>query len=107
MSETGDGGPVDREAGPYEISEQQIRDLADTFDSTFDCAIALIVRDKEIDRLRAQVAAERERCAKVCRDKATEWLNRADAGDMSRDTARHANIAAGQIEAAILKPNAK
>lgn len=51
----------------------------------------------------AGVAAERERCAKACRDKAAEWLKRADAGEMPRDTARHANIAAGQIETAILR----
>lgn len=32
---------------------------------------------------------------------AAEWMGRAEAGDMPSDTARHAHIAAGQIEAAI------
>jgi len=48
-----------------------------------------------------RVLEERERCAKICSQKAEEWMKRADAGDMNRDTARHANIAAGQIEMAI------
>jgi len=51
--------------------------------------------------IESAVAAERERCAKLCAQKAEEWMARAEAGNMNRDTARHAHIAAGQIEAAI------
>lgn len=62
-----------------------------------------MTRAEQHEQLKRIEAAERERCATLCRDKAAEWLKRADAGDMQRDTARHASIAAGQIEAAILK----
>lgn len=78
----------------YDPETQQCSSMAPlrpTFEPMFDA-----------EDLRAAVTAERERCAKVCRDKADEWLDRAHAGWIAEDTKRHALIAAGLIEAAIL-----